>query len=201
MFGGASDTTSNTIEWAMVELLQNPEIMKKSQEELKSVLGPRTQVEDSDIGKLPYLQAFVKETLRLHSVVPLMLYKAEATVEVQDYTIPKGSDVLVNVWAIHHDAQTWPEPEKFIPERFLQKEVDFFGRNFEFIPFGSGKHICLGLHLANKMLHVILGSLVHQFDWTFTEDLRRSGADMTEKFGLVLSMATPMFANAKKKLH
>ncbi|CAN6163339.1 unnamed protein product [Urochloa humidicola] len=201
LFIAGLDTSSNTIEWALAELLQNPRTMKTLQEELRTVLSSKEQVEDSDIDNLPYLRAVIKETLRLHSVVPPMCYRAEATVLVQGYTIPKGSNVLVNAWAIHHDADVWTEPHKFLPERFLDNGVEFFGRNFEFIPFGSGRHICLGLPLANRMLHAMLGSLVHQFEWNLTEHDRASGADMTEKFGLVLSMATPLHAIVKKKQH
>lgn len=176
--------------------------MKTLQEELRTVLGSKPQVEDSHIEKLPYLRAVIKETLRLHSVVPLVCYRAEATVQVQGYTIPQGSNVLVNVWAIHRSADVWADPHKFMPERFLEKEAEFFGRNFQFFPFGSGRHICLGLPLANKMLHAMLGSLLHQFEWESTHHGRgRSGVDMTEKYGLVLSMATPLHAIVKKKQH
>lgn len=152
LFVGASDTSSNAIEWALAELLQNPRTMRNLQEELQTVLGSKAQVEDSDIDRLPYLQAVIKETLRLHSVVPLVSYRADATVQVQGYTIPEGSNVLVNLWAIHHSAQVWTEPDKFIPERFLDREVDFLGRSFDFLPFGSGRHMCLGLPLARRML-------------------------------------------------
>ncbi|CAN6311612.1 unnamed protein product [Urochloa humidicola] len=175
--------------------------MRKLQEELRMVLSSKSQVEDSDIDRLLYLRAVIKETLRLHSVVPLVSYRAEATVQVQGYTIPKGSNVMVNVWAIHHNADVWSEPHRFLPERFLEKEVEFFGRNFNFIPFGSGRHICLGLPLANRMLHVMLGSLLHQFEWNLPEHERASAVNMTEKFGLVLSMATPFQAIVKNKQH
>jgi cytochrome P450 len=94
--------------------------MTTLQQELKMVLGSKTHVEYSDINQLPYLQAVVKETLRVHAVVPLVPNKAEATVEIQGYTIPKGSTVLVNLWAIHHDPEVWTEPDKFLPERFMQ---------------------------------------------------------------------------------
>ncbi|CAN6342705.1 unnamed protein product [Urochloa humidicola] len=194
-----ADTSSNTIEWALAELLKNPEAMRKLQKELRTVLGSKPEVEDSDMDRLPYLRAVIKETLRLHPVVPMLSYKAEATVEVQGYTIPEGSNVVVNVWAIHHSADVWPEPFKFMPERFLMhKEIDYFGRSFEFLPFGSGRHICLGLPLANRMLPVMLGSLVHQFEWKLPDVARRNGVDMTEKFGLVLSMATPLKAIVKR---
>lgn len=199
LLAGASDTTSNTVEWAFAELLQSPQIMNKLQEELKLVLGSKILVDDSDIDQLPYLQAVIKETLRIHSVVPMLSYRADTTIEVQEYKIPEGSNIVVNLWAIHHDVHYWSDPDMFIPERFLHKDSNLFGRNFEFIPFSSGKRICLGLPLANRMLPIILGSLVHQFVWTLPEEAMENGVDMTEKFGLVLSMANPIHAIARKK--
>ncbi|KAK3153656.1 hypothetical protein QOZ80_2BG0179170 [Eleusine coracana subsp. coracana] len=200
LFVGASDTSSNTIEWALAELLHSPKTMRNLQQELKTVLGSKAQVEDSDIDKLPYLQAVIKETLRPHPAVPVVSYRADATVQVHGYTIPEGSNVMVNIWAIHHNADVWTGPHKFIPERFLHKETDFFGRSFDYLPFGSGRHLCLGLPLAYRMLHMMLGSLLHQFEWTLPEQVERTSVDMTEKFGLVLSMRTPLLAIAKKKM-
>jgi len=192
------DTVTGAIEWAMAELLQNPEAMKKLKEELKSVLGSKTYVEYTDIDNLPYLQAVIKETLRLHAVVPLVPNKAEDTVEIQGYTIPKGSTVIVNLWAIHHSAEVWTDPSKFIPERFLCKEFHFQGTDhFEFMPFSAGRRICLGLPLANRMLHALLGSLLHHFEWTLPQDAMENGLDMSEKLGLTMSMATPLQAIVK----
>ncbi|WVZ49652.1 hypothetical protein U9M48_000989, partial [Paspalum notatum var. saurae] len=148
-----SGSTTSTIEWAMAELLLNPRSMDKVQEELRGVLGARTHVAESDIDRLPYLQAVVKETLRLHATVPIGLNKAETTVEIQGYRIAKGTTVYVNIWDICRRANTWADddPEKFRPERFVSgddKEEDrmigFAGTNFELIPFGAGRRICLG---------------------------------------------------------
>ncbi|XP_044443913.1 geraniol 8-hydroxylase-like [Triticum aestivum] len=198
LFLAAIDTVSGAIEWAMAELLQNPETMKKLKEELSRVLGSKEHVEYSD--NLPYLQAVVKETLRLHAVVPLAPNKVEQTVEIQGYTIPKGSTVIVNLWAIHHNAQVWTEPDKFIPERFLCKEVNFQGMDFEFMPFSAGRRICLGLPLATRMLPALLGSLLHRFEWTLPEEAMKIGVDMSEKLGLTMSMATPLQAIVVKTL-
>uniref|UniRef100_J3N1E6 Cytochrome P450 n=1 Tax=Oryza brachyantha TaxID=4533 RepID=J3N1E6_ORYBR len=173
--------------------------MKTLQQEMNTVLGSKTRVEESDIGQLPYLQAIIKETLRLHPIVPLRLYEAEETVEIQGYTIPRGSKVIVNAWAIHQSTEAWIQPEKFLPERFITKDIEFAGRHFEFIPFGSGRHICIGLTLTNRMLHVILGSLVHRFEWTVPEMVSKNGLDMGEKFGLAVSMATRPNIIARKK--
>lgn len=201
IFLAANDTVSGTIEWAMAELLQDRQTMTKVQQELKSVLGSKMHVEYSDINQLPYLQAVVKETLRLHAVVPLVPNKAEATVEIQGHTVPKGSTVLVNVWAIHHDAETWPEPNKFIPERFMQQqeEVSFQGAvDFGFIPFSAGRRTCLGLPMATRMIHAMLGSLLHCFEWTLPREVEGSGVDMSEKIGITMAMATPLQAMARR---
>ncbi|TVU06306.1 hypothetical protein EJB05_49513, partial [Eragrostis curvula] len=195
MLAGASDTTSNTIEWALADLLKNPQAMRKLQDELKLVLGSKYLT----LTNFLILQAVIKETLRLHSLIPLIGYRAETTIEVQGYSIPKGSNIVVNVWAIHHDADFWSHPDMFIPERFLHRNFDFLGRDFNFIPFGSGRQVCLGLPLANRMVPIMLGSLIHQFEWTLPNGVTRDRINMTEKFGLVLSMANPIHAIAKKK--
>ncbi|CAO2188126.1 unnamed protein product [Urochloa humidicola] len=188
------ETTSHTIECALAELLQSPNSMRKVQEELKSVIGAKEQIDESDISKLPYLQAVVKETLRLHPPVPLPPYEAEATVEIQGYNIPKGTKVLINIWAINRCPDAWMEPDKFIPERFLGSEINFMGRDFHFIPFGAGRRICLGLPLAYRMVHLMLGSLLHRFRWTLPEEAEKNGVDMRERFGLALSLVVPLHA-------
>ncbi|KAJ1255187.1 hypothetical protein BS78_K280300 [Paspalum vaginatum] len=173
------ETTSHTIECALAELLQAPNSMRKVQEELKTVMGTKQQIDETDISKLPYLQAVVKETLRLHPPVPLPPYEAEATVEIQGYVIPKGTKVLINIWAINRCVDSWIEPNKFMPERFLGTEVNFMGRDFQFIPFGAGRRICLGQPLAHRM----------------DED---NGVDMRERFGLALSLVVPLRAVAEE---
>nr|CAB3491726.1 unnamed protein product [Digitaria exilis] len=194
-----SGSTTSTIEWAMAELLQNPRCMAKVQDEIKGVLGTRRHVEERDISKLPYLQAVVKETLRLHPTVPIGLNKAEATVEIHGYKVPKGTTVYVNLWDICRRAKAWDEPEEFMPERFDKDDVSFLGTNFELIPFGAGRRICLGMPLAERMLHLMLASLLHRFEWTMLpEDGQQGGLDMAEQFGLVLSLATPLRAVARE---
>ncbi|TVU04440.1 hypothetical protein EJB05_49982, partial [Eragrostis curvula] len=122
-------------------------------EELKTVTGTKTAVEESDISKLPYLQAVVKETLRLHPAVSFSFYRAMATTQVQGYTIPKGSNIMLNIWAIHRKPDIWTDPDEFMPERFIGKDISFWGKDFELIPFGAGRRICLGLPLAHRMVH------------------------------------------------
>lgn len=195
IFSAGTETTSSMLEWSMAELLKAPEIMSKAKAELEQVIGKGHQVKESDITQLPYLQAIVKEIFRLHPTVPLLLpRKAGADVEVCGYTIPRGAQLLINVWAISRDSNIWENPEKFMPERFLDSNIDFSGRHFELIPFGGGRRICPGLPLATRMLHLMLGSLLHCFDWKLEDGVEPETIDMEDKFGLTLQMAQPLKA-------
>uniref|UniRef100_A0A0D9Z4N9 Cytochrome P450 n=1 Tax=Oryza glumipatula TaxID=40148 RepID=A0A0D9Z4N9_9ORYZ len=197
LFSAGSDTSAVTVEWAMAQLLQNPPAMAKAREELARVIGSKQEIEESDISQLKYLEAVVKETLRLHPPAPFLLpHQAETTTQVGGYTVSKGTRVLVNVWAIGRDSKVWSDPDKFMPERFLQSEVDLRGRDFELIPFGSGRRICPGLPLAVRMVHLMLASLLHRFEWRLLPEVEKNGVDMAEKFGMILELATPLRAVA-----
>jgi cytochrome P450 len=117
-------------------------------------------------------------------------------VKIIGYTIPKGSRVFINVWAMGRDKETWPEPEKFMPERFLGKTVDLRGGDFDLIPFGGGRRICPGMPLAIRMVHLLLASLLNQFTWRLPAEVERDGVDMAENFGLTLTKAVPLCAIA-----
>ncbi|KAL6609900.1 hypothetical protein ACP70R_039869 [Stipagrostis hirtigluma subsp. patula] len=159
---------------------------------LQKLLAQEETFEESEICRLPYLQAVIKETFRLHPPVPLLLpRKAAATVQVMGHVIHEGARVLVNVWAMGRDKDIWPEPENFMPERFLERTIDFRCGDFELIPFGAGRRICPGMSLAIRMVHLVLASLLNQFKWTLPVEMQRNGIDMTEKFGVTLTKATP----------
>ncbi|KAK9177473.1 hypothetical protein WN944_029495 [Citrus x changshan-huyou] len=191
LFIAGNDTTSITMEWAMTELLHNPGALSKAKLELEQTVGKGNPIEESDIIRLPYLQAVVKETFRLHPPAPLLIpRKALEDVEIAGFTVPKGAQVFVNVWAIGRDESTWDNPHTFIPERFLRSNVDFKGQNFELIPFGAGRRICPGLPLAIRMLYLMLGSLINSFDWKLEDE----NMDMEEKFGITIMKAQPLRA-------
>ncbi|KAI9076640.1 hypothetical protein K1719_041405 [Acacia pycnantha] len=195
LFAAGSDTTTSTLEWGMAELLRNPRVMSKAKAELKEAMEKGKPVEESDIARLPYLQAVLKETFRLHPAVPFLLpRKAEIDVELGDCTIPKGAQVLVNVWAIGRDASIWENPEEFMPERFIGSEIDVKGRNFELIPFGAGRRLCPGYPLAMRMLLLMLGSLVNCFDWQLAGGIKAGEMDMNDKFGITLEKAQSVMA-------
>ncbi|XP_050374762.1 geraniol 8-hydroxylase-like [Argentina anserina] len=198
LFVAGTDTTSVTLEWAMAELLHDPKTLSKAQEELDQMIGKEKPIDESDVAKLPYLQAIIKETLRLHPVGTFLLpRKAETDVEIGDYIVPKGAQVLVNVWAIGRDPSIWDSPDSFMPERFLgldSNQFDVMGKNFELIPFGGGRRICPGLPLAMRMLHLMLGSLINCFDWKLEVGVVPETMNLEDKFSLSLQMAQPLRA-------
>jgi len=196
MFQAGSETTAVTIEWAMAELIRNPERLKRAQAELEEVVGFNRMVEESDTDRLPYLRAVVKEVFRLHPAVPLLIpHRADNRCEIAGFVIPKHSRVLVNVWGMGRDPQIWSQPLKFFPERFIEmNSVDYRGKHFELIPFGAGRRICVGLPLASQMVHLVLGSLIHSFEWAPPKGMGTEQIDMTEKFGLTLQRALPLVA-------
>ncbi|PIA38447.1 hypothetical protein AQUCO_02800274v1 [Aquilegia coerulea] len=200
LFMASTDTTTSTIEWAITELLRHPNIMKNVQMELDQVVGPNKNVKENDIGELPYLQAVVKETLRLHPPVPLLIpRKAVEDTEYMGYSIPKGTQIFVNIWAIGRDPDSWEEPLSFKPERFLSSGIDYKGQHFQYLPFGAGRRSCIGIMLAQRMLYLALGSLIHSFEWAFEDGVTPETIDMKEKFGTSLRKADPLNVVLKLK--
>uniref|UniRef100_I1QJZ9 Cyt-P450 monooxygenase n=1 Tax=Oryza glaberrima TaxID=4538 RepID=I1QJZ9_ORYGL len=196
-FGARIDTISNTVVWAMAELLRNPSIMAKVRAEMEDVLAGKKTIEENDTEKLSYLRAVIKEAMRLHPVAPILLphRAAEDGVEIGGYAVPKDSTVIFNVWAIMRDPTAWERPEEFMLERFLQRaEVDFRGKDFEFIPFGAGRRLCPGLPMAERVVPFILASLLHAFEWRLPVGVAAETLDLSEKFTTVNALVTPLKA-------
>ncbi|OIW12578.1 hypothetical protein TanjilG_04742 [Lupinus angustifolius] len=196
LFIAGSDTSASTTEWAMAELVKNPEIMQKAREELIQVIGTNNEVKESDIPRLPYMQAIVKETLRLHPPAPLLLpYVAGNDVEASGYTINKGTQVLINAWSIGRNHEFWDDPLLFQPERFLSSNIDYSkgSKDFQYIPFGAGRRICPGLPLAHRMINLMLAAFIHSFEWKLPEGVTPHKLDMNEQYGITLKKLAPLY--------
>ncbi|KAJ9549989.1 hypothetical protein OSB04_022532 [Centaurea solstitialis] len=192
MVVGGTDTTSNAVEFALAEMMNQPQILKKAQQELETVVGKDNIVEESHINKLPYLYAIMKESLRLHPTLPLMVpHCPSESCVIGGYTVPKGSRVFVNAWAIHRDPEIWEKPLEFWPERFIDNKLDYSGNDFNYFPFGSGRRICAGTAMAERMFMFLLASLIHSFDWEMGEGEK---LDLSEKFGIVLKKKDALVA-------
>lgn len=198
---GATDTTATTVEWLMAELLSHPEAMRKVYEELNEVVGPNNSVEEFHLSKLTYMNAVIKETFRLHPPLPFLLprFPSKSTT-IGGYNIPKGTKIFLNVWAIQRDPSVWENPNEFIPERFLTvdgSQIHFnSGNNFGYIPFGSGRRICAGVPLAERIVIYILASFLHLFDWELP---RGEKLDLSDKFGIVLKKRGTLIAIPKPR--
>ncbi|KAI3665730.1 hypothetical protein L6452_44360 [Arctium lappa] len=193
VFVAGTDTTSNTLEWAMTEVLLKPNIMAKAKEELEAVIGKGKIVEENDLSRLPYLSCIVKETLRLHAPIPFLIpRKVVNEVKLNEYIVPKGTQVLVNAWAIGRDPSIWEDSLEFKPERFQTSRLDVQGQDFELIPFGAGRRICPGLPLAIRMIPMMLGSLLNNFDWSLNTGIKHEELDMAERFGITLQKLNPL---------
>ncbi|KAF5177963.1 Cytochrome p450 [Thalictrum thalictroides] len=194
MFGG-TETVASAIEWAMAELLKSPEDLKKAQQELNEVVGLDRRVNEADLNKLSFLKCIVKETLRLHPPIPLLLHETIEYCEVGGYAIPPRSRVLINAWAIGRDKTAWDEPDTFKPSRFEKENAaDFKGLNFEFIPFGSGRRSCPGMQLGLYSLELAVAHLVHCFSWELPDGMKPSELDMSDVFGLTAPRAIRLVA-------
>ncbi|KAL0312788.1 UNVERIFIED_CONTAM: cytochrome [Sesamum radiatum] len=191
---GGTDTSSTAIEWVMAELLCHPKVMEKVQNELDEVVGLNNIVEESHIPKLAYLDAVLKETLRLHPIGPFLTPRNPSqSCIIGGYTIPKDSTVFFNVWSIQRNPLAWENPLEFKPERFLDHTMkwDFNGNNFNYIPFGSGRRVCAGLPLAERMVRFVLASLLHSFEWQLPEGEK---LDMSDKLIMALRKKIPLRA-------
>ncbi|KAK4383732.1 cytochrome [Sesamum angolense] len=195
------DTSAAIVEWALSEVIRHPAVTKKLQKELEDIVGLDEMVNESHLSSLKYLDYVVRESMRLHPVVPLLIHEGMEDCEVDRFHIQKKSRVLVNVWAIGRDPDAWTDPEAFSPERFLGSNVDVRGRDFQLIPFGTGRRGCPGLQLGLTIVQLMVAQLVHCFDWELPHGMQPGELDMSENFGLVTAKAKHLMAIPKYRLH
>ncbi|XP_027120417.2 cytochrome P450 76T24-like [Coffea arabica] len=193
-FLAAFDTTSSTVEWAIAELLRNSEKIERARSEIREIIGRGKLVQESQIFALPYLQAIIKEVFRLYPPATTISRYYEADIVIGQYIVPKNALVLVNLWAIGRDSSLWSSPDSFVPERFLDSEIDVKGQHFELLPFGTGRRMCLGMPLADRFIHSTVASLIHNFDWKIEGGIKPEDVDMSEKLGVTMQKAVPLKA-------
>jgi cytochrome P450 len=197
----------------MAELVRNPRIMKCAQMELETVVGMNRIIEETDLHKLIYLQAVIKETFRLHPPAPLLVPRSTISKVcgiVEGYDIPPHTRVMVNVWAMGRNPSIWERPLEFYPERFLQQGqkhhhiaaeiIDMDENNFKLFPFGSGRRACPGRPLGTLVVQIVLARLLHSFHWVLPNHQEPNTLDMSEEFGLTLPRAQRLRLKAYPKL-
>ncbi|XP_039166572.1 flavonoid 3'-monooxygenase-like [Eucalyptus grandis] len=157
-------------------------------------------VEENRLLKLKYLNAIIKEAFRLHPVLPILVPRTpHASCVVGVYTIPKGSNIFLNMGYIQRDPKIWDKPSEFRFERCLKdpSKYDLSGNNFTYMPFGSGRRVCAGFALVERALPYVLASLLHPFKWDLPQGVE---LDLLGKFGLVVKKMKPPVAIPKPRL-
>nr|POE75380.1 cytochrome p450 71a1 [Quercus suber] len=201
LIAGGTDTSATVIEWAMSELVKQPHLIKKATEELDRVIGRERWVEEKDIPQLPYIDAIMKETMRKHPVAGLLVpHLAIQDCDVAGYKIRKGTRVFINTWSIGRDPSIWDAPEEFRPERFLGKDIDVKGQNFELLPFGSGRRMCPGYSLGRKVVSSTLANMLHGFNWKLPDNMKCEELSMDEVYGLTTCRKFPLVAVMEPRL-
>ncbi|KAK9131415.1 hypothetical protein Sjap_011902 [Stephania japonica] len=198
---GGTESSAVTVEWAISEILKCPNIFKKAQEELDRVIGRERWVEEKDMSNLPYIESIMKETMRMHPIAPLLAPRlALEDCKISGYDIFAGTQALVNVWTIGRDPDLWENPDKFCPERFIEKDIDVKGQNYELLPFGAGRRMCPGYSLGLKVIQSTLANLLHGFEWKLPSNTSEKDLNMDEIFGLSTPKKIPLVAVVEPRL-
>lgn len=197
-----TDTTALLTEWTMAELVLHPEVQTKLREEIESIVKDK-DVTDADVARMPYLQAVVKETLRVHPPGPLLSWARLSTSDVKlsnEMVIPANTTAMVNMWAIMHDSNVWDNPKDFKPERFLESyggtNIDIRGADLRLAPFGAGRRVCPGKNLGLVTVTLWVAKLVNEFKWV--QD-KSNPVNLNEVLKLSCEMKYPLSAVALPK--
>ncbi|GAB2297806.1 hypothetical protein Dimus_031893 [Dionaea muscipula] len=193
MFVAGTDTTSSTLEWVMTELARHPESMKKAQEEVRRVASKEAEVNESHLRHLNYMKSVMKETMRIHPPVPLLVPRESMeSCELDGFQVPARTRVLINTYTIGRDPQSWDDPLEYRPERFIDGEIDFKGQDFRFLPFGGGRRGCPGFTFGLATAEITLAQLLFHFDWELPPGVEADKMDLTEIFGLATRKKCPL---------
>ena len=181
----------------MALLLSNPDALKKAADEIHSVVGTSRLLHESDLAGLPYLRSVIAETLRLCPLTPNHVpHEASRDCAIAGgHAVARGTMVLVDVYSMQRDPAMWRDPEKFMPERFMEDDGDRpdGGRGW-MMPFGMGRRRCPGEGLAVRTVGMALGVMLQCFEWG-----REGEVDMSEGSGLTMPMAVPLVASCRPR--
>ncbi|CAO2162029.1 unnamed protein product [Urochloa humidicola] len=193
MFEAGTDTTFIVLEYVMTKLMQNPHLMSKLQAKVRMAIPKGKEIvteDDLDENDMAILKAVIKETLRLHGPGPLLPHLCMADCDIEGYTIPSGTRVIVNAWALARDPSNWESAEEFMPERFMEGgsafSMDYRGNDFVFLPFGTGRRICPGISFAISVVEIMIVNLIYHFNWELPPESKDREIDMSESFGVTV---------------
>ncbi|XP_059102147.1 steroid 17-alpha-hydroxylase/17,20 lyase [Peromyscus eremicus] len=171
-FGAGIETTTSVLCWIVAFLLHNPEVKKKIQKEIDQNIGFSRTPTFNDRNHLLMLEATIREVLRIRPVAPMLIpHKANIDSSIGEFTIPKDTHVVINLWALHHDEKEWDHPDQFMPERFLDPTGNhLITPSLSYLPFGAGPRACIGEVLARQELFLYMACLLQRFDLDVPDD-------------------------------
>lgn len=190
-----TDTMAIVTEWALAELVLNPDVQRAVKAEIEAVVELNGEIRDHHVNQMPYLQGVVKETLRLHPPGPLLSWArlSNEDTTVAGFHVPKGTTAMVNMHAITHDAAIWDQPLQFRPQRFVSSlggtDFDVKGSDTKLAPFGAGRRVCPGRALGMTTIQLWIAKLVNEFEWVATDE---HPVDLTEVLKLSAEMVKPL---------
>ncbi|XP_022154340.1 isoleucine N-monooxygenase 2-like [Momordica charantia] len=195
------DNPSNTVEWTMAELLNQPKILQKAVEELDRVVGRDRLVQESDIPKLKYLTACARESLRLHPFSPFNIpHVSNSDVIVAGFFIPKGSEVILSRPGLGRNPRIWENPNRFDPERHLTDEstieLGLSEPSLRFISFTRGRRGCIGSSLGTNITMMLFARLLQGFSWSLPLGMTKIEFSEADE----LSFPKPLHLHAKPRL-
>ncbi|KAJ0587167.1 putative cytochrome P450 [Helianthus annuus] len=199
-FSAGTETLQTSLEWAMSELIRNPRVMKKLQREVTEIAQGRSMILEEELERMPYLKAVVKESLRLHTPVPLLIQRESVQdVKVMGFDIAAGTQVIINAWAIARDSSLWEEPNEFRPKRFLNNSINYQGLHFEWIPFGAGRRSCPGIQFSVPVMELALANIVYKFDMVLPNGIKSEDLDMTEVCGITIHRKSSLIVSVSPR--
>jgi sterol 14-demethylase len=194
MFAG-HHTTSGTAAWTLIELLRNPRYMDLVREELGRLYAHGEEVSYQSLREMPWLQASIKEALRLHPPLILLLRVAKQPIDVGDYRIEPGKLVGASPAVSNKLPESFPDPETFNPERYIDPRQEDLTNRWTWIPFGAGKHRCVGAPFAMMQLKAIFSVLLRTWDLELAQPPDTYRNDHSK---MVVQLAQPCMANYKR---
>lgn len=208
MIAAATDTSSVTNEWAMAEVIRNPRVLRKVQEELDAVVGRDRPVAEADLADLSYLRCVVRETFRMHPAGPFLIpHESTRPTKLLNYDVPAGTRVFINTHALGRNPRLWKDVGEFLPERHLPTAPPGGGRveishgpDFKILPFSAGKRKCPGAPLGVVFVLMALATLFQCFDWFPPDGLLPEAIDTTEVYGMTMPKAEPLLAVARPRV-
>ncbi|XP_033120116.1 steroid 17-alpha-hydroxylase/17,20 lyase-like isoform X1 [Anneissia japonica] len=196
LFSAGIDTQNVTLLWAIACVVDNPDVQEKVKKEIDDLIGDRPP-RLSDRGKLPYTEATIMEIMRYKTGAPLTLtHRAMKDSKIGTYNVPEDTWVFINLWALHNDPKYWNSPEKFKPDRFLDPSNSVKQRLPSYLPFSTGRRVCVGESLAKANLFLTFVWLIQNYKFTKPSSVR--GPVTTEGKPQLISFPMPYKIRAER---